>query len=137
LQRVHRPGVRSGPGEEGRSDHRRRILLGPPHPRLRLDRRRAGLRRPRVPAAEGDHPWPRCAGRIRPRSERRPAMNRLKGLWARLRRITKINLIIGAIAALVFSYLAVTAYFGTASQVRYTSNDFPGAKRAASAFLRL
>ena len=64
-------------------------------------------------------------------------MNRLKGLWSRLRRITKINLIIGTIAALVFSYIAVTAYFGTASQVRYTSNDFPGAKRAASVFLHL
>src|SRR5699024_858479 len=60
-----------------------------------------------------------------------------KGLWSRLRRITKINLIIGTIAALVFTYIAVTAYFGTASQVRYTSNDFPGAKRAASAFLHL
>src|SRR5699024_12305790 len=76
-------------------------------------------------------------GRIRSRAERRPAMNRLKGLWSRLRRITKINLIIGTIAALVFTYIAVNAYFGTASQVRYTSNDFPGAKRAASAFLHL
>jgi hypothetical protein len=64
-------------------------------------------------------------------------MNRLKGLWSRLRRITKINLIIGTIAALVFGYIAVTAYFGTASQVRYTSNDFPGAKKAASVFLHL
>ncbi|WP_209323446.1 tetratricopeptide repeat protein [Brevibacterium renqingii] len=64
-------------------------------------------------------------------------MNRLKELWSRSRRITKINLIVGTVAALVFGYIAVTAYFGTASQVRYTSNDFPGAQKAASAFLHL
>lgn len=64
-------------------------------------------------------------------------MNRLKGLWSRLRRITKINLIIGTVFALVFGYVAVTAYFGTASQVRFTSNDIPGAKKAATAFLHL
>ena len=64
-------------------------------------------------------------------------MNRLKNLWSRLRRITKINLILGTIFALVFGYIAMATYFGTASQVRYTSNDFPGAKKAATAFLRV
>lgn len=64
-------------------------------------------------------------------------MNRIRGLWSRLRRITKINLILGTVFALVFAYVAVTAYFGTASQVRYASDDFPGAKKAATAFLRL
>ena len=64
-------------------------------------------------------------------------MNRLQNLWSRLRRITKINLILGTIFALVFGYIAMATYFGTASQVRYTSNDFPGAKKAATAFLRV
>ncbi|UZD61426.1 hypothetical protein [Brevibacterium sp. JSBI002] len=64
-------------------------------------------------------------------------MNRLKNLWSRLRRITKINLILGTIFALIFGYIAMATYFGTASQVRYTSNDFPGAKKAATAFLRV
>ncbi|WP_166973061.1 tetratricopeptide repeat protein [Brevibacterium atlanticum] len=64
-------------------------------------------------------------------------MNRIRGRWARLRRITKINLILGTVFTLVAAYIGVTAYFGTASQVRYTSNDFPGAKKAATAFLRL
>lgn len=64
-------------------------------------------------------------------------MNRLKNLWSRLRRITKINLILGTIFALVFGYIAMATYFGTASQVRYTSNDFPGAKKAATAFLKV
>ncbi|WP_152348073.1 tetratricopeptide repeat protein [Brevibacterium sp. CFH 10365] len=64
-------------------------------------------------------------------------MNRVKNLWSRLRRITKINLILGTIFALVFGYIAVATYFGTASQIRYTSNDFPGAKKAATAFLRV
>lgn len=64
-------------------------------------------------------------------------MNRLQDLWSRLRRITKINLILGTIFALVFGYIAMATYFGTASQVRYTSNDFPGAKKAATAFLRV
>ncbi|WP_420096086.1 hypothetical protein [Brevibacterium sediminis] len=64
-------------------------------------------------------------------------MNRLQNLWSRLRRITKINLILGTIFALVFGYIAMATYFGTASQVRYTSNDFPGAKKAATAFLRI
>lgn len=64
-------------------------------------------------------------------------MNRLKNLWSRLRRITKINLILGTIFALLFGYIAMATYFGTASQVRYTSNDFPGAKKAATAFLRV
>jgi hypothetical protein len=64
-------------------------------------------------------------------------MNRLTSLWTRLRRITKINLILGTVFALLFGYIAVATYFGTASQVRYTSNDFPGAKKAATAFLRM
>lgn len=64
-------------------------------------------------------------------------MNRLKNLWSRLRRITKINLILGTIFALIFGYIAMATYFGTASQVRYTSDDFPGAKKAATAFLRV
>lgn len=64
-------------------------------------------------------------------------MNRLRNLWSRLRRITKINLILGTIFALLFGYIAMATYFGTASQVRYTSNDFPGAKKAATAFLRV
>ncbi len=64
-------------------------------------------------------------------------MNRVKNLWSRRRRITKINLILGTIFALVFGYIAMATYFGTASQVRYTSNDFPGAKKAATAFLRV
>lgn len=64
-------------------------------------------------------------------------MNRVKNLWSRLRRITKINLVLGTIFALVFGYIAMATYFGTASQVRYTSNDFPGAKKAATAFLRV
>ncbi|MGC2942290.1 MULTISPECIES: hypothetical protein [unclassified Brevibacterium] len=64
-------------------------------------------------------------------------MNRVKNLWSRLRRITKINLILGMIFALLFGYIAMATYFGTASQVRYTSNDFPGAKKAATAFLRV
>ncbi|WP_025778742.1 hypothetical protein [Brevibacterium sp. VCM10] len=64
-------------------------------------------------------------------------MNRLQNLWSRLRRITKINLVLGTILALVFGYIAMATYFGTASQVRYTSNDFPGAKKAATAFLRV
>ena len=64
-------------------------------------------------------------------------MSRLKNLWSRLRRITKINLILGTIFALVFGYIAMATYFGTASQVRYTSNDFPGAKKAATAFLKV
>lgn len=64
-------------------------------------------------------------------------MNRVKSLWSRLRRITKINLILGTIFALVFGYIAMATYFGTASQVRYTSNDFPGAKKTATAFLRV
>ncbi|MFP3397680.1 hypothetical protein ACSBQT_05840 [Brevibacterium sp. H602] len=64
-------------------------------------------------------------------------MNRVKNLWSRLRRITKINLILGTIFALIFGYIAMATYFGTASQVRYTSNDFPGAKKAATAFLRV
>src|SRR5690606_4323299 len=67
----------------------------------------------------------------------RSAMSRLKNLWSRLRRITKINLILGTIFALVFGYIAMATYFGTASQVRYTSNDFPGAKKAATAFLKV
>ena len=64
-------------------------------------------------------------------------MNRVKSLWSRLRRITKINLILGTIFALLFGYIAMATYFGTASQVRYTSNDFPGAKKAATAFLKV
>ncbi|UVI35064.1 tetratricopeptide repeat protein [Brevibacterium spongiae] len=64
-------------------------------------------------------------------------MNRLTSLWARLARMTKINLILGTVFALLFGYIAMATYFGTASQVRYTSNDFPGAKKAATAFLRV
>lgn len=64
-------------------------------------------------------------------------MNRLMTLWSRLRRITKINLVLGTVFALLFGYIALATYFGTASQVRYSSNDFPGAKKAATAFLRL
>ncbi|WP_210602804.1 tetratricopeptide repeat protein [Brevibacterium oceani] len=64
-------------------------------------------------------------------------MNRIRRLWSRLRRITKINLILGTVFTLVAAYVGLTAYFGTASQVRYASNDFPGAKKAATAFLRL
>jgi tetratricopeptide (TPR) repeat protein len=64
-------------------------------------------------------------------------MNRIKGLWSRLRRITKINLIVGTVFAVIVAYIGVTAYFGTASQIRYASNDFPGAKKAATAFLKL
>ena len=64
-------------------------------------------------------------------------MNRLTSLWSRLQKITKINLILGTVFALLFSYIVLATYFGTASQVRYTSNDFPGAKKAATAFLRI
>lgn len=64
-------------------------------------------------------------------------MNRLARMWSTLRRVTKVNLIIGTVFALVFCYLTVTVYFGAASQIRYNSNDFPGARKAASAFLTL
>lgn len=64
-------------------------------------------------------------------------MNRAMRLWTTMRRITKVNLIIGTAFALVFGYLSVTVYFGVASQVRYDSNDFPGAKKASTAFLTL
>lgn len=64
-------------------------------------------------------------------------MNRAARLWTTMRRVTKVNLIIGTAFALIFGYLAVTVYFGVASQVRYDSNDFPGAKKASTAFLTL
>ena len=43
-------------------------------------------------------------------------MSRLKNLWSRLRRITKINLILGTIFALVFGF-AVT-WFARRSRIR-------------------
>ena len=64
-------------------------------------------------------------------------MNKITRTWSKMRLITRINLIVGFVLALVFAYVAVTAFFGTASQVRYASNDFPGAKKASTAFLTL
>ena len=64
-------------------------------------------------------------------------MSRITATWSKMRRLTRINLIIGFALLLVFGYVAVTAYFGAASQVRYSSNDFPGAKKASTAFLTL
>ena len=64
-------------------------------------------------------------------------MNRITRTWSTMRRVTRINLIIGSVLLLVFGYVAVTLYFGAASQVRYASNDFPGAKKASTAFLTL
>ena len=62
-------------------------------------------------------------------------MNRITRTWSTMRRLSRINLIIGSVLLLVFGYVAVTLYFGAASQVRYSSNDFPGAKKASTAFL--
>ncbi|MDN6373702.1 MAG: hypothetical protein L0K12_12390, partial [Brevibacterium aurantiacum] len=64
-------------------------------------------------------------------------MNRITRTWSTMRRLSRINLIIGSVLLLVFGYVAVTLYFGAASQVRYSSNDFPGAKKASTAFLKL
>lgn len=64
-------------------------------------------------------------------------MNRITRTWSTMRRLSRINLIIGSVLLLVFGYVAVTLYFGAASQVRYASNDFPGAKKASTAFLTL
>lgn len=64
-------------------------------------------------------------------------MNRITRTWSTMRRLSRINLIIGSVLLLVFGYVAVTLYFGAASQVRYSSNDFPGAKKASTAFLTL
>ncbi|MCM1011756.1 MULTISPECIES: hypothetical protein [unclassified Brevibacterium] len=64
-------------------------------------------------------------------------MNRITGLWTRRRLVTKVNLIIGTVLTLVFAYIATIVYFGASSQVRYDSNDFPGAERAATTFLAL
>lgn len=64
-------------------------------------------------------------------------MNRIARVWTTMRLLTKVNLVVGTVLLLAFSYVAVTVYFGAASQVRYASNDFPGAKKAASAFLTL
>ena len=64
-------------------------------------------------------------------------MNRITRTWSTMRRVTRVNLIIGSVLLLVFGYVAVTLYFGAASQVRYASNDFPGAKKASTAFLTL
>lgn len=64
-------------------------------------------------------------------------MNRITRTWSKMRRLSRINLIIGSALLLVFGYVAVTLYFGAASQVRYASNDFPGAKKASTAFLTL
>ena len=64
-------------------------------------------------------------------------MNRITRTWSTMRRLSRINLIIGSALLLVFGYVAVTLYFGAASQVRYVSNDFPGAKKASTAFLTL
>src|SRR5690606_15998716 len=93
---------------------------------------------PRRPARSRRSAWSRRIGSLPAGAlPGRSAMSRLKNLWSRLRRITKINLILGTIFALVFGYIAMATYFGTASQVRYTSNDFPGAKKAATAFLKV
>ncbi|RAG60892.1 hypothetical protein DN536_39105, partial [Burkholderia multivorans] len=64
-------------------------------------------------------------------------MRRLTRLWTRLRLLTKINLLLGTALGLAFAYIATTVYFGAASQVRYDSNDFPGAQKAATVFLAL
>ena len=64
-------------------------------------------------------------------------MKRITTTWSKMRLLTRINLSVGFALLLVFAYVAVTAYFGAASQVRYTSNDFPGAKKASTAFLTL
>ncbi|HCG55482.1 MULTISPECIES: tetratricopeptide repeat protein [Brevibacterium] len=64
-------------------------------------------------------------------------MNRITRSWSTMRRLSRINLTIGSALLLVFGYVAVTLYFGAASQVRYASNDFPGAKKASTAFLTL
>lgn len=64
-------------------------------------------------------------------------MNRLQSSWKGSRTITKVNLIIGAVLMVVFAYVSITLYFGAASQVRFASNDFPGAKKAATTFLKL
>ncbi|MBM6588832.1 hypothetical protein [Brevibacterium sp. RIT 803] len=64
-------------------------------------------------------------------------MNRITRNWSTMRRLSRVNLIIGAVLLLVFGYVAVTVYFGAASQVRYASNDFPGAKKASTTFLTL
>lgn len=64
-------------------------------------------------------------------------MNKITQIWSKMRLLTRINLIVGFALALVFAYVAVTAFFGAASQVRYASNDFPGAKKASTAFLTL
>ncbi|MDN6745399.1 MAG: hypothetical protein L0L93_00085 [Brevibacterium sp.] len=64
-------------------------------------------------------------------------MNRITATWSTMRVLTRINLVIGFGLLIVFAYVAVTAYFGAASQVRYASNDFPGAKKASTAFLTL
>ncbi len=63
-------------------------------------------------------------------------MNLLRS-WRSLRTPTRVNLIIGGLLMLAFLYTAVTVYFGAASQVRYESNDFPGAQKASTAFLAL
>ena len=64
-------------------------------------------------------------------------MRRLTRMWARLRLLTKINILLGTVLGLAFAYVATTVYFGAASQVRYDSNDFPGAQKAATVFLAL
>lgn len=64
-------------------------------------------------------------------------MSRVARSWSTMRRLSRINLIIGSALLLVFGYVAVTVYFGAASQVRYASDDFPGAKKASTAFLTL
>lgn len=66
-----------------------------------------------------------------------PSIVKLRRSWQRLRTLTRVNLIVGDVLLLVFMYTAVTVYFGAASQVRYESNDFPGAKKASTAFLAL
>lgn len=63
--------------------------------------------------------------------------SRLLGSWTGLRTLTRVNLIVGSFLILVFTYLAVTVYYGAASQVRYESNDFPGAQKASTVFLAL
>ncbi|MCI4012873.1 hypothetical protein [Brevibacterium sp. ZH18] len=64
-------------------------------------------------------------------------MNRLASTWSGMRLLTRVNLIVGSVLTLIFAYIAVTVYFGAMSQIRYDSNDFPGAKKASTAFLTL
>lgn len=64
-------------------------------------------------------------------------MRRMLRRWSGLRLLTKINLVVGTAILLAFAYLGTTVYFGAASQVRYDSNDFPGAQKAATTFLAL